>query len=269
MGKIPIWMLWMSKISRHVTFLRYAALSFLFLSLGVAGEYGWNSLYPQVQTVPSIAVTKTPGVEETTTKTVFTPSTSQKRARAIMGKNYFGIEEAIQHFGVNPTRQQLDFLSKIPFSEADLNETKDSHILVAVFPLSILDVRDKVLCLFWDLTWYNDESFANNRGETKWHLVRKTPVEDSINKTYQEQQALLFDKEEVPSARVMVYTVLGYYMATGERLFENVYVRCSDCTSVGGRVYVGHFGADGLSVGSWDGGGRYSSIGLAPARKFL
>ena len=120
MGKIPIWMLWMSKISRHVTFLRYAALSFLFLSLGVAGEYGWNSLYPQVQTVPSIAVTKTPGVEETTTKTVFTPSTSQKRTRAIMGKNYFGIEEAIQHFGVNPTRQQLDFLSKIPLAIKEL-----------------------------------------------------------------------------------------------------------------------------------------------------
>lgn len=30
-------------------------------------------------------------------------TTSQKCAREIMGKNFFGIEEAIKHFGVNPT----------------------------------------------------------------------------------------------------------------------------------------------------------------------
>ena len=30
----------------------------------------------------------------------FEPSTSQKKAREIMGKNMFGIEDAIKHFGV-------------------------------------------------------------------------------------------------------------------------------------------------------------------------
>jgi hypothetical protein len=50
----------------------------------------------------------------------FEPTTSQKRAREIMGRNTFGIEEAIRHFGVNPTRQQIAALSEIPCSEETL-----------------------------------------------------------------------------------------------------------------------------------------------------
>jgi len=54
----------------------------------------------------------------------FEPTTSQKRAREIMGKNMFGVEEAIQRFGVNPTRQQTLVLSEIPFSEEVLQKAK-------------------------------------------------------------------------------------------------------------------------------------------------
>ena len=50
----------------------------------------------------------------------FEATTSQKRAREIMGRNMFGIEEAIKHFGVNPTRQQVAALADIPFAERPL-----------------------------------------------------------------------------------------------------------------------------------------------------
>jgi hypothetical protein len=33
-----------------------------------------------------------------------------------MGKNFFGIEEAVKHFGINPTNQQLAALLEVPFS---------------------------------------------------------------------------------------------------------------------------------------------------------
>ncbi|MFZ2643502.1 MAG: hypothetical protein WA117_21095, partial [Verrucomicrobiia bacterium] len=66
------------------------------------------------------------------------------RIRGIMGRNFFGVEEAIKHFGVNPSPEQLAALSEIPFSEARLREVKDTHVLVAVVPLSILDIRGKV-----------------------------------------------------------------------------------------------------------------------------
>jgi hypothetical protein len=201
----------------------------------------------------------------------FEPTTSQKRAREIMGCNMFGIEEAIKHFGANPSRQQTSALSEIPFSEATLEECKNTHILVAVFPLSILEVRGKVennLFYSHEDAWYNKQSFAKDKGEISWQLVRKTPVDNSASKTWDEQQALLGKNDETPKAQVMVYTIIGHYLATGERLFENIYVRCSDVASDGGRVYVGRFASGGLYVSSYWDADRDDGLGLASARKF-
>ncbi len=201
----------------------------------------------------------------------FAPTTSQKRAREIMGKNFFGIEEAIKHFGINPSRQQISALSEIPFSEETLIECESTHILVAVFPLSILEVRGKVeRNLFYghEDAWYNNEKFAKERGEAAWQLVRKTPVENSTSKTWDEQQTLLGKDDETPKAQVMVYATIGHYLATGERLFENVYVRCSDLDSGGGRVSVGVFVSGGLGVGYCWVGYRGDGLGLSSARKF-
>ena len=202
----------------------------------------------------------------------FESTTNQKRAREIMGKNFFGIEEAIKYFGVNPTRQQLAALSEILFSEAVLEQSKDTYVLVAVFPLSILEIRGKVDSkLFYDQSWYNKESFesfAKERGEVSWQLVRKNPVDNSTSKNWQEQQTLLGKDDEVPTAQVMTYTIIGHYLATGKRLFEHVYIRTSSLVSYGARVGLGSFGGGGLVVSFWDVGGPYDSIGLASARKF-
>ncbi|MEK7209601.1 MAG: hypothetical protein AAB670_01610 [Patescibacteria group bacterium] len=201
----------------------------------------------------------------------FEATTGQKRAREIMGYNFFGVEEAIRHFGMNPTRQQTTILSEIPFSEVMLEQHKNSHILVAMFPLSILEIRGKVVQdqrLFYEQDWYNKQAFAKEKGETGWQLVRKTPVNDSTSKTWQEQQALLGNNEETPTARVMVYATIGYFLSTGERLFEEVYVRCSDLDSGGDRVGVGVFDGSGLDLSySWD-GFRGGSLGLAASLKF-
>jgi hypothetical protein len=201
----------------------------------------------------------------------FEATTSQKRAREIMGRSFFGVEEAIKHFGVNPTRQQLAALSEIPFSEAVLEQSKDTHVLVAVFPLSILEIRGKVehkLFYSHEDAWYNKQSFAKECGKVIWQLVRKTPVDNSTSKNWQEQQALLSKDDEVPTAQVMVYTIIGHYLATGERLFEHIYVRTSSVDSVGHRVFVGVFDSRGLSVdGSWD-DDHHGYLGVSSARKF-
>jgi len=198
----------------------------------------------------------------------FEPSTSQKRAREIMGRNFFDVEEAIKHFGVTPTPEQLAMLAEVPFSEAVLEESKKSHVLVAVLPLSILKIRNQIASkLFYDQSWYNNESFAKER-EVKWQLVRKTPVDNSTSKNWQEQQALIAKDDEVPTAQVMVYTIIGHYLATGERLFEHIYVRTSSVDSGGARVRVGYFDSHGLHVGNdWD-GSRHDNFGVSSARKF-
>jgi hypothetical protein len=201
----------------------------------------------------------------------FEPSMIQKRARGIMSQNFFGIEEAIRHFGVNPTKQQLAALAEVPFTEGVLEECKKTHVLVAVFPLSILDIRGKVerkLFYSHEDAWYNKQAFAKDRSEVSWQLVRKTAVENSTSKNWNDQQALLSKNEETPTARVMVYTIIGHFLATGERLFESIYVRCSDVDSVGDRVGVGFFDARGLDVDSnWD-GSCYDVLGVSSARKF-
>lgn len=200
----------------------------------------------------------------------FEPSTSQKRAREIMGKNIFGIEEAIKHFGVNPSKRDLAYMAEVPFSEEVLSACKDTHVLVAVFPMSILDIRGKAERGFfysYEDAWYNKQSFAKDKGAMGWQLVRKTPIENSTSKNWNEQQALLSKDEETPKAQVMVYTIIGHYLATSERLFEKVYVRCVDLVSGGYRVFVGYFGARGLYVGRWGGSIRREYIGLSSARK--
>lgn len=199
------------------------------------------------------------------------PTTSQKLARKIMGKNFFGVEEATKYFGVDPSRQQLAVLSEIPFTKAELREVKDTHILIAVFPMSTLDIRGKVerqLFYSHENAWYNSQAFAKEKKEVSWQLVRKTPVPNSTSKTWQEQQAILAKNEETPKVQVMVYTIIGHFLATGEWLFENVYVRCSDVDSRGDRVDVGSFDAEGLRVsGHWD-DDRYSGLDVAAVRKF-
>jgi len=195
-------------------------------------------------------------------------TTSQKRAREIMGCNFFGIEEAIKHFEVNPSRQQLATLSEVPYSEAVLEELKNTHVLVAVFPLSILDIRGNVrVGLFYEQSWYDNESFAKENGEAGWHLVRKTEVQGSTSKNWNEQCLLLGKDDEVPTARVITYTIIGHYLATGERLFEQLYVRTLSVDSNGYRVYLKCFGLEGLSVHDWWDDDRSVGLGVASARK--
>lgn len=202
----------------------------------------------------------------------YEPTTSQRIAREIMGKNFFGPQEALKHFGVKAKKQELAALAEVPFSEEVLQSSKDTHILVAVFPLSLLDVRgiarkveDKTL--FYSQDWYEKQTFAREKGKLGWHLLRKEPVANSLSKNWEEQQALLSKEEEIPKARIVVYTMVGHFLESGERLFEKVYVRCSDLDSDGDRVRVGDFDSGGLYVGSrWD-DRRSDRLGLAVARK--
>ncbi len=198
-------------------------------------------------------------------------ATSQNRARYLLERNFFGVEEAIRHFGVNPTKHQLVALDKIPFTEAVLRECRNTHLLRAVFPLSILDIRDKVERRFFynhEGAWYNEQAFANIRGDARWQLVRKTPIGNSTGKNWTRQQALLAKDEETPTAQAMVYTIISHFLATGERLFENVNVRCLDVDSDGHRVGIGRFDADGLRIHEYYRDDICSdSLGLSSVRK--
>jgi len=180
-------------------------------------------------------------------------STSPKRAREIMGKNFFGVEEAIQYFGLDPS-QDFGVLKKIPFSETLLNRVKDTHILVALFPLSILEIRKKVPQLFNPRNkWFEDkrEKFSRLRSEPRWMLLRKKEAPLEGDKYYKIvlEKVFVFPGRGIelrlvdltPPACAVVYAVLGHYMATGEKLFEKKYVITSSRDSNYQYVKVAFF----------------------------
>jgi hypothetical protein len=194
------------------------------------------------------------------------------RARELMGKNFFGVEEAmaVWRAGSTPSAQELASLVKTPFSEEELARSKDTHILVADMGLSIVEmkaiVKDKGR-LFFDQDWYHTQEFAKETAKITWHLVRKTPIPNSISKSWAEQQALISPAEEMPNARLMVLAVISHFLATGERLFERTYARCSDVASDDVHVNVGLFDSDGLHVHSHWAEFRGELIGASSAWK--
>lgn len=200
-------------------------------------------------------------------------ATDERVAREIMGRNFLGLDAALTKFGIVMTEEELLNYPEIPWSEDELEQCKNTHLLVAGYPLSILDVRAKAprnpkTFYRYEDGWYNNQRFATEeRVSPRWYFIRKTPVDHSASKTWNEQQKLILSHEEVPRACELVYAIVLYYLVTGERLFPSIYVRTADIDSDGDRVSVGYFGADGLYVSShWD-DSRYISIGLLSARK--
>lgn len=199
----------------------------------------------------------------------YEPTTSQETAKRIMGHHYLGIEHAIEHLKASPSKQDLKLMEEVPFSEAVLEACKDTHILVAVLPMSVMGLWERTKHLFYskDDPWYRKESFAKDKGQAGWHLVRKDIVPNSMSKTWQEQQSLLGKDDETPTARVLIYTVILTFLVTGVKLLPNIYARVSDLGSGGFRVDVGGFDGSGLGVGSdWD-DVRHDVTGVSSARK--
>ena len=183
----------------------------------------------------------------------------------------------MEHFGVTPSEEQLAAFAEIPLLiQEALESRKETHVLVAVFPISILDIREMDDSLFSPAYgWDDSKGFAKNKGKAGWQLIRKTPTKDSTDKYWSKQQELLGKDEEVPSAQVMVYTIIGYYKNTDERLFEWFYVRTSSGEAFYKRLFrhsyivVGAFNSlrEGLCIGFSVSDYARRDIGLASGLK--
>ncbi len=198
----------------------------------------------------------------------YQPTTSQQRAAEIMGRNYHGPDQVAKHFGVRYRDTELTQLAEIPYPEDELRAKKDTHILVAGYPLTTLEIRKRMKRNFYKQDWYENEDFARKtKVRLRWLLLLKTDVPNSRSKTYVEQTALLDPDDETSIFCEVVYGMNIHFAETGGRLHETYYVRCQDVTSHGNRVYVGSFYPEGLDVNAhWD-VYRYGDFGLASSRK--
>ena len=173
----------------------------------------------------------------------FEATTSQKRAREIMGRNMFGIEEAIKHFGVNPARRKPPPSPTFRSMRRPLRRAKirTSSSPFSRFRSSISAGRSPAPAPVLRSGLVQQGGLRQGSWRRELAARPQDAGHNSTNKTWDEQQALLANNEETPTAQVMVYTIIGYFLATGERLFEKIYVRCSDVDSGGLRVFVGDF----------------------------
>ena len=204
--------------------------------------------------------------------------TNLMHAREIMGKNMLGLDVAVDRFGSRLTPCQKLMLSNVPFSTETLLTRKDSHILAVVPTLSILDIRDKTAKMklpdgqtgfFSANNQYDNVSCCSTESEPVWRLVRKTEVDNSTDTVWEKQRMLLGENEETPTAQVMVYTIIAYFLVTGERLFERHYGRCADLFWGIRRAVVGPFDNSGLHLGANQEDSRDSIVGSCSARKVI
>ncbi len=199
--------------------------------------------------------------------------TTYKKARGIMGRNFFGTEDMLFYFkGYSCTKEDINFFAEVPWSEDVLESCKDTHVLVAVPSVSIHYIQQ--LTSLEDIfhTSVNNNSlykdFVHNRCMASWQLIKKIPVTWSEDKNYSDQLKVLYPDEEVPSVQVVVYAMVGHFLKTKERLFREISVRTSTVDSIGQSVAVGHFNSNGMIIGSY-GDGQVSNLALASAKKLM
>jgi|CXWL01.1.fsa_nt_gi hypothetical protein len=133
---------------------------------------------------------------------------------------------------------------------------------------SFLDIRSEFPNYFYFKTnaWYDNENFAKEKITGTWD-VSLEPVENSFNKTWDEQQKLLSKGDEVPPVAVLMWAVIKHHQDTGEYAFGDCYVRTSSRESDGVLVHVGDFDVAGALV-SFDGPGpRSGDLGVSFSRR--
>lgn len=214
-------------------------------------------------------------------------SVHQKLARAILGKNFFGIEDWSALYGVNFSGKQLRAVAEFPWGEDILNAPcpfskgkliRETHVAYLGLdrymgkPLTIMKWQEVHPITgqprFYSYPQDKDEKFANQPTcAFRWYLMSLQIVPDSESKTYQDQVAMLPAEYEVPFAVEEVTKDLLYYRKNDTFLNPSRYGRCQDVSSYGYRVGVGCLGSKGLNVYCWIDDYRDVDVGLAASRK--
>jgi len=204
-------------------------------------------------------------------------------AKSILGDDFITAEEIMvaRPDVVYSPEQIVQLVATIPSEEALRSLKENGYGFMPQPPkaLSLLDVQSKMSGiklpngqpLFVDQSWYDKQAFAKNDliGSTGWLATKKAPVNGSLSKNWNEQNALLLTKaEHVPNAAEASWFITIFFGVRGVRIFENVYVRTSSVDSDGHHVVIGDFDARGLILNDYWDYTRHGSLGLASARKF-
>ena len=217
-------------------------------------------------------------------------SIHHKLARALLGKNFFGVEEWSTLYGINFSKKQLREVAEFPWGEDVLNSpcpfvsgerVKDTHFAFLGLdklngsPLTILKLQElhpetgqPKFNSYAPSAWYSNEKFAKEvTPKLRWYLMPQSIVSNTTDRDYATQKGKLPAEYEVPFGIEEVAKSLLFYRKNGVYLNPKVYGRVECVTSLGFRVSVGGFDGGGLDVDGW-GVDANCAFGLAASRKF-
>lgn len=216
------------------------------------------------------------------------PSVHHKIIGAIMGDNFFGVEDWSALNGVDFTRQQLRQVAKFPWSKDILISTcpfcgkvvKDCHFaFIGVDrlngkPLTTTKMQElhaptgkPTFYFYAPSVLYSEQKYAKE-STMRWYLLHNYPVWKSENKTYREQVQMLTADYEVPSAVVEITKHILIARKTGFSEYPSLRARCTDITRNNGIVSVGVFDGHGPVANGCRDDDREHDLGIAASRKF-
>lgn len=204
-----------------------------------------------------------------------TDMSNYKLAKSILGADFITPKEVTEvHPNIVYTDKQLSTLVESLPSENVLKWCKENNNAVTPAPptaMSTLDIREMKLTHFYKEMaggWYTDQAFAlRDKTSFGWLAIKKTPLPESVCKSWNEQKKLLAAFEKVPNAAEMSWFITTYFEIHDIRLFEQIFVRTSSFDSRGQHVLIGCFNAGGLHIYDWPDTCKYSPIGLPASRK--
>lgn len=171
------------------------------------------------------------------------------KARAIMGKNFIGLEELREISWLEIDDVQL--IPEIPYTENDLTQKKNDYMLIlGLNKLSDgrkITIRNLLTIFgkdpeweepcFYNQDWYEKEDFIDISLRARWFLIRKNVYDESravlpseLVKTY-----------KFPSAITCTYAFFVAWLSRGIKLWYHDFVWCSDTDHNGDRIYVGKY----------------------------
>lgn len=204
-------------------------------------------------------------------------------ARSILGADFISPEEVANSLkSIVYTDEQLTRFGDTLPTQDILEWCRDNNMMLVASPptaLTVLDVRAIHSDVYdseggpcgWYISPTEKFACADRIEALAWIAFRKEPVEDSLNKTWTEQQALVLDPLRVPNAAEVTWALTVYKDVRDIYLLEELYVRTSSVGSGGEHYVVGCFGSeedDELCLNDYWPNTNYKFIGLAAVRKF-
>lgn len=193
-------------------------------------------------------------------------------AHQILGDDIILPVEIAEARGLFYSKDQLrNFVDTIPSKDTLRWCKANSYAVVAgpPRPLGLLDIRSLQPELFCSKVggWYENYGFAReDKMGTEWLAIRKEPVPNSTNKTWEKQCQLLSEEEKVPNVSEMSWFLTTFFEVRGAWPSEGIRVRTSSVLSGDNLVNVSLLEGR-LDVSKWWGHQCVPVLGLAAARK--